>query len=1046
MGAFDDLPTANPDPNKKAPGAFDDIPAAKGQPGVKDHFADIKGRDPVTLKPLDSTPKIYWDATKAAFVDIAGDIDKGFGDKPLSEIWKTESLPAHLVQGAMRGPAMRMEIDPATGSLTEREARPEELTDKELHGEFSSLLKDMRAEDKTEPSVLQSLRELGVTIKDKPGLAIGSLAKTVVADPELLLPWLWEAIPEATAAKVAQAAKAMGASVDIAKAAEVGGRVVGRMALGGATSAAVEGAQQFATGDYDASKVGTAAIEGAVMSAPGRFARKEHATPAVERPVVADSKSPQMELDLTPTEAATVAAIPEERLTPLDMTRESLAQATSADPITPEMIADVAKEPIKSPTEPAERLVRAVKQAAVGGTVGAAVGYGVAKETNVDKITGLETGFAIGAALPLLKARKYTGPDISALVNARNGQVGVVARHAYQFQHQIEKLIPLKADRELLADMIDRGVEPEAGTPMHEAHRVLKKFFADLGQQAVDAGVIDALRENYISHIVEEAPQPGILAKIFGQSTGGGGSGPSGKAFAKPRAYGTFEELNDALKDSGLKLKTKDASEIAGIYANAVYKSIADKQLLDALKETTLPDGTKIVMAANPAKGEPRVPSSYVRAAAPQLQGVAIHPDVAPDLGFVYSHRNPNWVVRKAEQITSSVKRSAVSLSMFHAKTLLEGMAIAGNGVDRIRMVNAAKQALAMYREGGNNDVIDHLIKGGLIVGRPEDVAGRSVQSALGAFAENLNARLPLKGFGLGAALQALAAVDKNLEHMTFGFLQTGLKLNVAMSEFERMVGNGATRERAARVAAGYTNDIFGSLDYYRVATDTDSHIMRKLGTASLGLNARKVLQLVLFAPDWTMATFRTMAKAMPGGSHDALVSQAHRRYMVKAALYYFALGNAINYATSNHSIFGNKNPLRIDLGDGRTMQFAKHETEPLAWLQDPFETLTNKFAAIPAAIWRTGKTVTTDVLRKKDKPTPHEIVAEMAMGAMPISLQQFVQNGVHASAIAGLLGLPVYGKTDEEKKEDKVKSREEAQRKRVAKNHEKLYGQESSP
>jgi hypothetical protein len=1015
MGAFDDLPTANPDPNKKAPGPFDDIPTAKGTPGVKDHFADIPGRDPVTLKPHDSTAKVYWDATKQAFVDIGGDIKKGFGDKSLSEIWKTESLPAHLWQGAKR-------------LVNGEPAKPKE--------------------DKTDPGVMQSLRELGVTLKDKPGLAIGSLAKTVVADPELLLPWLWEAIPEATAAKVAQAAKAMGASVDIAKAAEVGGRVVGRMAVGGATGATIEAGQQFATGDYDASKVGTAAAEGAVMSAPGRFVGKEHVLPGeTVHPVVEDSKPPQMELDLTPKQAATVAAIPEERLTPLDMTRESLAQATSADPITPEMIADVAKEPIKSPTEPAERLVRAVKQAAVGGTVGAAVGYGVAKETNVDKITGLETGFAIGAALPLLKARKYVGPDVSALVNARNGQVGVVARHAYQFQHQLEKLIPLKSDRELLADMIDRGVEPEAGTPMHEAHGVLKKFFADLGQQAVDAGVIDALRENYISHIVEEDKAPGLLAKIFGTGSGAGGSGPSGKAFAKPRAYATFEELNDALKDSGLKLKTKDASEIAGIYANAVYKSIADKQLLEALKETTLPDGTKIVMAANPAKGEPRVPSSYVRAAAPQLQGVAIHPDVAPDLGFVYSHRNPNWVVRKAEQITSSVKRSAVSLSMFHAKTLMEGMAIgAGNNVDRIRMVNAAKKALAMYRQGGNNDVIDHLIKGGLIVGRPEDVSGRSMQSAMGAFAENLNARLPLKGFGVGAALQGLAAADKALEHMTFGFLQTGLKLNVAMSEFERMVENGATRERAARGAAGYANDIFGSLDYYRVATDTDSHIMRKLGTASLGLNARKVLQLVLFAPDWTMATFRTMAKAMPGGSHDALVSQAHRRYMVKAALYYLAFGNGINYALSNHSIFGNKNPLRIDLGDGRTMQFAKHETEPLAWLQDPFETLTNKFAAIPAAIWRTGKTVTTDVLRKKDKPTPHEIVAEMAMGAMPISLQQFVQNGVHASAIAGLMGLPVYGKTDEEKKEDKVKSREEAQKKRVAKNHEKLYGQESSP
>lgn len=1010
MGMFDDLiPKPQPD---KPKGPYDDLIAdgKKQQVASTLSFDDLIPKKPGATPPpaaaaTPAAPKTYWDATKKAYTDLTGEIKAGFGDKSPAELFKTESLPAHLVQGFKRDEHVALDVDTSGGLIG---------------SDDSPAAPKKPAGDKTDPGIVDDLKALGVSIKEHPGLVIGSLVKSVVADPELLLPWLWEAIPEATAAKVAQAARTMGASVDVAKAAEVGGRVAGRMGVGGAVSGTVEAGDQFAKGDLDVGKIGASAAEGAAMSIPGRMGGKKVAEARVaegvatphEEAVAAGVAEPVQADMFNPAEAREAAKIPESALTTMDTSREALAQATKEDPITPEMIAKVGAEPIRPPGEARDRAIKAVKQAVVGGAIGAGVGYAV---SNPDKeVHGAEAGLIIGAAFPLLKARKYLGADISDFVNARNGQTKVVARHIYQFQSQIEKAVPDKAMRERIAEMIDHGVEPEAGTPEHDAWRNLKDYFGQMGQLAKDAGVVDGLRENYISHIVEEdkATKGGWLSKLLGGGDEGTGLPKGGKTFGMERKYDTFEELQAALKDSGLKVKTKDASEIAGIYGNAVYKSIADKHLLDTLKGTKLPDGSALVAPVADA------PRGYVSMASPQLAGVRVHPDIAADLQFVFNASNPNWAMRKLSQITSITKRIAVSTSLFHAKTLIDGMIPASVGLkDTVTPISAARRALKMYREGGNNDTIDKLIKGGLQIGTPEDVAGHEVQHGLDRFAEAFNSRVPLRFTGLGYAAKGLSKIDKAIEHMTFGFLQTGFKINVASSEFERLVGKGIDPARAAKLAASYTNDIFGSLDYYRVATDTDSHIMRKLGTASLNQNARKLLQLALFAPDWTLATFRSMAKSLPGGSLDAEQAQMHRRYMIKAAIYYMTMGNAINYALSGHSIFQNKNPTRLELGDGRTMQFSKHETEPLEWLRDPVSTAANKEAFIPSTFNKLYRSHVDASMHHKPEPTPFEDAESIGSQTMPISIQQFVQNGMRWEDLSGMMGMPIYGQSKDEKK-----------------------------
>ncbi len=952
MGLFDDL-IPKPPPVTPPHGMYSDLidQAQKKKQAEGLTFSDLVpgGKTPPAAVQMPKKPSIfgeYWDATKKAASDIGAEFKQGYGDKSAVQLWATESLPAQVYKGAKRV---------ITGKEPAKDKEP------------------------TDPGIVKDLEALGVTAKEHPGILAGSLVKSLVADPELLLPWLWEAIPEATAARVAQAARAMGASVDAAKAAEVAGRIAGRSAVGAGVSATVEAGQEFAKGDYSGEKIGKAAVEGAVMSIPGRMEGKPFKPPPGFEVVgkTAEGKPRLRPIMRDPVEhvAATV-----------DTTAEAIHAATKDDPINPELVKQISQaKPVKA-GEATDRLVKTIKQAAVGGTVGAAIGATFAGKDS--RKIGAEAGLAFGVGFPLLKFMPHRGVDISPLVNARNGAVQSVARHVYQFQRQIETLVPDKAMRERIAENIDTGTEPPLGTKEHEAYTALKSFFAQMGQVAKEAGVVEELRDNYISHIVEEdsSKTQSILSRMFGKDMPSGGAGA--KTFGMSRKYDTFEDLQNALKDSGLKIKTKDPSEIAGIYGNAVYRSVANRKLLDALKEAKLPDGSPIIMTANPAKGEKLPPNDWVQLGNPSLHGVKVHPDIAPDLQFVYSHSDPNAVTRGMRALTSSTKRVTVSMSLFHAKSLLEGWMLASRLKKEPTLGLSINAAMKVFREGGNNDTIDRLIKGGLMIGTPEDVAGHEVQHFLDKIGDTLNEKFPLKGLGLGPVSKALAKVDKATERFTFGYLQTGMKLQTAMNEFENLVKKGVEPDKAAKSAAAFVNDVFGSLDYYRVATDTESHIMRAIGTATLKNNSRKILQLLWFAPDWTIATFRSMMRGMPGGS-DEITQQLYRRYQLKAAIYYLTVGNAVNQVLSGHSIFENQNPTRIELPNGQTMQFAKHETEPLDWLRHPQETAIGKAAFIPRSIFEITRSHIMAKAYKKPEPTPVEDLEQIASDMAPISLQQ---------------------------------------------------------
>ena len=98
---------------------------------------------------------------------------------------------------------------------------------------------------------------------------------------------------------------------------------------------------------------------------------------------------------------------------------------------------------------------------------------------------------------------------------------------------------------------------------------------------------------------------------------------------------------------------------------------------------------------------------------------------------------------------------------------------------------------------------------------------------------------------------------------------------------------------------------------------NTNSPILRELAWSTFKPGSRGWLQLLFFAPDWTIANIRIIGKALPGVTKDPDLARIYQMYALRAALYYATIGTALNYMFSGHSQLENTDPTRIDLVNG---------------------------------------------------------------------------------------------------------------------------------
>ena len=157
-------------------------------------------------------------------------------------------------------------------------------------------------------------------------------------------------------------------------------------------------------------------------------------------------------------------------------------------------------------------------------------------------------------------------------------------------------------------------------------------------------------------------------------------------------------------------------------------------------------------------------------------------------------------------------------------------------------------------------------------------------------------------------------------------------------------------------------------------------------------------MQLLLFAPDWTISNIRIIAKSLPLFESDPGLRRMYQYYFARAALTYATIGSALNYIFSGHSILENTDPTRIDLGDGEVLTFSKQLMEPFHWITAPQSTALKKIGSLP----RTAIEVLTNKQYLTTKWSPNmtkkddeaiekglKIGGHVGMRFLPIWLQQ---------------------------------------------------------
>lgn len=660
-------------------------------------------------------------------------------------------------------------------------------------------------------------------------------------------------------------------------------------------------------------------------------------------------------------------------------------------------------------------------------------------------LAGGATKLSPRAAAQAVKSAFAPDPRIriTKLADKWEGDIAKASRAVWQQQMDVVDLAKDTKDRVALTHAI-QGNTP-IPSRLAAAAAKAREFFSAMGKAGQDSSVLKDLIDNYVTNLWDLGGKNKAKWEDILNRAGGPSMSPESR-FALKRRIQSLEQG----KALGLEPRTEDIAEIMGIYGNSLTRSIANRQLLESLKSERGPNGERLVMPSASA------PHSYVSIDHPVMTGRRVHPDIAPSLKFIFDNRDPGVIMNGLSAINTAIKRGAVSFSLFHAKALTDALIGAAENplkAGKILVTSAlgTNEYLQMLRKGGAGDLVDKALEGGLKFSMEkgkladEDVGG-SFYSGLKMAQEGLDSLVP----GLGLPIKGVTKLNHLVDTFMWERLHAGMKLSLFAEKFEILQRNGVPEAKAKADAASFANDTFGGLNWRRIAEAAKTKWGRDIALAAYGPTGRRWLQLLMFAPDWTLSTTRAALKAfgaaagyesgsgLGGILKPKNVTDLHRQYLLRSALYYGLVGTGINYALTGHFLWDNKDPTTIELGDGRTMQWSKHTMEPVHWLTKPGQQALNKLGFFPREA--ANQMLGTEYLSAAGKSPPMDTLAagraeHVLKSVTPIAGQQsFGANATPGSALAGALGAPIYGKTDEQRAAAKEAAKERARQKRLDK------------
>ena len=729
------------------------------------------------------------------------------------------------------------------------------------------------------------------------------------------------------------------------------------------------------------------------------------------------------------------------------------------------------------------------KLALVGG--GAAIGMANSEDPTMGALGGAAAGFAAAALfhVPVKEIGPYLSkafaPDTrirsNQLADLHDGNMENAKRTIAQQVRDVTREAPTPEDQTAITHAIQHGRVASLPEAARQGAGIAKTFFDSIAGQAQKLGVLKDLIDDYATNLWDLTGKNKDVWDRILNAAGGPSMSPETR-FALTRKIANIEQG----KSLGLVPLTENIGDIMHIYGISMARTMENARMITSLKAEVDPvTGNKLLMESLKA------PHAYVTIDSPQLTGIRVHPDIAPSMKFIFDRENAGVAKQGLQALNTAVKRSAVQASLFHVKALLDAHvgattlspkllatgaglgaaygAATGSDAGTSALIGAGASMMlpgltaigkaafpkafgeAAYLKqlyhGEVGDSITHALNSGLKISMEkgllanEDVGG-AFYSGMKLLQNGMDAVIPHSG----APVKALMAVNHSIDGFMWERLHPSMKLSTWHSSLEKLTENNAaahvkdpvnnplkSQEELGKEAASFTNDIYGGLDWRRIAEESKTKWGRDLALQVYSPAARRAAQLALFAPDWTVSTMRAATRALPNLDELAhpgkmlrdFVSPTdavdlHRQYMVRSALYYATIANGINYAMSGHFIWDNKDPTTVDLGDGRTMQWSKHMMEPFHWAMKPMQQMANKLGFLPkeAINQLTGK----EYISTAGNAPPMDTSAlgrleHVGKSILPIAAQgAFGGKASMGGLVSSSLGIPIYGKTYEER------------------------------
>ena len=618
----------------------------------------------------------------------------------------------------------------------------------------------------------------------------------------------------------------------------------------------------------------------------------------------------------------------------------------------------------------------------------------------------------------------------------------------YELANTIKRLIPDAIDsrRKIFYYITRARVDPNTGLPpprynpkfkplspnqltvaeLEAANAIEKSFnrFAEIFGKGDDK-LFNNIRTNYLPLIWAQynpAHQPFQFISRFDRQV----TGPSGKfAFGK---RGVFGDINQGLqKNYNIKPGYDDPVELIKIYAHAAGKALATRALITNLERTKV--NNRALLTRLRFDDDP----NYVKFKHPYFKDAKlgdpwIHQGMEKSLRMIFDATDEHQLTSAIFTINLMMKRLAVGFSFFHAGALVESMFFAGNKLrftGKVLNPRSSKELQsyidnpAKYRaefphaaevlgrqELGFNDLLQFARGTGLQISTPEDVGFDRFYYNLSAGKQLTIDKFFKRHLGISPT-EKVEKVFRGFDKVTWDRVFTQAKLHTYLTQLNKTLDPKVDKTLSqvyakARRAAQFANDAFGGQDWARVANSIQAPWLKNLTQTTFAPGSRGYMQLLMFAPDWTISNIRIIAKSLPGFEADEAARRLYQYYFLRAAVTYAAAGTALNYAFSGKSLLENTDPTRIDLGNGEVLTFSKQLMEPFHWITAPQSTALKKIGSLPRTtieVLTNKKYLTTkwspNITKKDDEAIEKglKIGGQIGKRFLPIWLQQASQN-----------------------------------------------------